>query len=139
MFEVDLQLGKKAEALLSAHFDRNGIYLEQTVGKNEVDFYLPDRSRLEVKFDARSMTTQNGCIELPTLHRDFNYIAHIICSTYFFSKEQYEELYKLGYQKAKVGDQGYQSSLIQKQLIQKYGTSLEDFTSKVALYQKTKG
>jgi hypothetical protein len=102
-FEQALVLGKYNEHVIAHEFAFQGIPVQQTEGKDDFDFYLPDGRSVEVKMDIRSQCTGAGAIEWPTLQRHADFYIHTLTYARVFPHALYQALFNRG----KIPDGGF--------------------------------
>lgn len=125
-FEEGLVIGKYNEKVIGQEFAYQGIPLNPTVGKDNVDFYLPDGRSIEVKIDLKSQCTGYGAIEWPTVLRNADFYIQTLTYARVFTHQQFKDLYMSGKKPAGgMGDLNYEGRLIKD--MGKHGIPLWQF------------
>lgn len=134
MFQADLQIGHRHEALIAKGFAWHGIQLTPTEGKHPYDFFFPNGKSLECKLDLFSAISGNAAIEYPTLQRAADFYAHTFCFTKIFTYEEYQWLYNHG-KMVKMGDYQYEGRLPSRIDFKSKGQFIDQFAKQLTQQQ----
>lgn len=92
-WEEALALERYNARVIKHEFDYQGVPIEQTTGKNDVDFILPDGRTIEWKFDIRSQCTGSGAIEWKSLQRRADLYGYTFTYNRLYTYQELEFLY----------------------------------------------
>ena len=107
-FEPALVLGKYNEEVIAHEFRYQGVPVQQTEGKNDFDFILPDGRSVEVKIDLRSQCTGAAAVEWPTLQRMADFYIYTLTYARVLTHKELQAHYLTGKIPAEgFGDLGY--------------------------------